>query len=319
MKRYGVLIILFFALIVVYSSYFIVNETEQVVITRFGKPVRQPITTAGIYFKIPLIDKANVFEKRILEWDSDRDEAIPTKDQKNIIIDATARWKIVDPLRFLETVRSEPQAQSRLDDIINSNIKDVITKHQLIEIVRNSNRVLDVIQEEFKEQAYAITQGQEEVTARIEFGREKLTREIITRSQPVIKSFGIELIDVRIKWLMYSQAVLESVYNRMISVYKIKAQNLRSEGDKKRSQIEGETEFEVKQIQSEAYRKAQEIRGEGDALAAKIYAEALSVDPEFYQFQKSLQAYDTAIDNNAFLIMGTDSEFFRVLKYGAKF
>jgi len=172
---------------------------------------------------------------------------------------------------------------------------------------------------ESQSESFVTTVGKKEVARRITSGREKLTREILKKSQPIIQNYGIELIDVRIKGLMYSKAVLESVYTRMISQYKIKAQNLRSEGDKKRAQIEGETEYEIKKINSTAYKQAQKIRGQGDATAAKTYADALQVDPKFYHFQKSLEAYDTAIDKNSFLIIGTDSEFFRVLKYGSKF
>lgn len=319
MKKNILIALFLIVMVVIYSSYFIVDETEQVVITQLGKPVRKPILDAGIYWKIPLIEKANFFEKRILEWDSQRDEAIPTLDKKNINIDATARWRIVDPLKFLQTVGSENAAQKYLDHNIDSNIREIINEHDLIEIVRNSNRVLEVIKTEFDDESFAVVQDKKEVAQLIIFGREKLTREILKKSQPVIKNYGIELIDVRIKRLMYSKAVLDAVYNRMISQYKIKAQNLRSEGDKKKAQIEGETEYEVKKIRSGAYKKAQKIRGEGDAIAAKTYADALQVDPNFYQFQKSLEAYDTAIDKNSFLIIGTDSEFFRVLKYGSKF
>lgn len=307
-------------LIVVYSSYYIVSETQQVVITRFGKPIGKSIKKAGIYFKIPVIDTANVFERRILEWDGDVSNPIPTRDKKNIIVDTTARWKIVDPLVFLQSVGTYRSAQTRLDDIIDSNVRDIISKHRLIEIVRNSNRVLDIIKKEFEAESLAITgSAEEEVTQEISLGREKITREILKKSQPIIAKYGIELIDVRIKGLMYSKAVLQTVYKRMISQYDIKAQNLRSEGDKKKSEIEGKTEFETKSIRSGAYMKAQIIRGQGDATAAKTYANALQVDPNFYQFQKSLEAYDTAIEKNSSIIIGMDSEFFRVLKLGAKY
>lgn len=317
MKRTVIAIAALITLIVVYSSYYIVNETQQVVVTRFGKPVSRPISHAGMYFKIPVIDTANLYEKRILEWDGDISTAIPTKDKKNIIVDATARWRITDPLVFLQSVGSEEAAQTRLDDIIDSNLRDTISKHQLIEIVRNSNRVLDVINREYLTEKLAIAQDKEEVTAKIELGRDKITREILKKSQPIIEKYGIELIDVRIKGLMYSQAVLETVYKRMISQYDIKAQNLRSEGDKKKAQIEGEMELEIKQIRSNAYKEAQTIRGEGDAQSTKTYADAYKVNPNFYQFQKSLEAYEHAIDENTTLIMGTDSEFYKVLKEGS--
>ena len=286
-------------------------------IARFGKPIGKPITAAGIYFKIPLIDKANFIEKRILEWDGDPNQ-IPTKDKKNIMVDSTARWKIVDPLVFLQSVGTEEAAHTRLDDIIDSSVRNTITTHDLIDIVRDSDRVIDVILQEYMMESFAVIQDQEAMAAKITQGRELLTRDILEKSRPIIKSYGIELIDVRIKGLMYSDAVLETVYQRMISQYGIKAQNLRSEGDKKKSKIEGDTELDVKTISSEAYKKTQIVRGEADAEAAKIYADVLQAEPEFYHFQRSLEAYENAINKNSTLIMGADSEFFRVLRDGDK-
>ncbi|MBU0506470.1 MAG: protease modulator HflC [bacterium] len=318
MKKIVTLIIFVLAITVVSSSFFIVNETEQVVITRFGKPVRNIIKSAGIYFKIPLVEKANIFEKRILEWDGHVDVSEPflTKDKKSIIVDTTARWRIKEPLQFLQAFHAEDRAQSRLDDIIDSNVRNVIQKMELIEVVRNSNRVLTVIHEENMNDEAALMQDIEEVAQQIHLGRDKITRMILEQSRKDMETWGVELIDVRIKGLIYSQSVLENVFNRMISQYGIKAQNLLSNGDRRRSEIEGKTELEVKQIRSEAYKNAQEIRGHGDATAAKIYAETLTIDPEFYHFQRSLDAYGKAIDKNSTLILGTESEFFRVLKKG---
>lgn len=317
MKKSVILIPVFLFLVLSYSSYFIVNEIQQAVITRFGKPIGQPITTAGVYFKIPLVDKVNFIEKRILEWDGDPNQ-IPTKDKKNIMVDATARWKIVDPLVFLQSVGTEEAAQTRLDDIIDSSVRNTITSHDLIEIVRDSDRVIDVVLQEYMMESFAVIQDQEAMAAKITRGREILTRDILEKSRPIIKSYGIELIDVRVKGLMYSDAVLETVYQRMISQYGIKAQNLRSEGDKKKSKIEGDTELDVKTISSEAYKKAQIVRGEADAEAAKIYADVLQAEPEFYHFQRSLESYENSINKNSTLIMGADSEFFRVLRDGDK-
>lgn len=316
MKKIISIIIAFFILGILFSSYFVVNEGEQVVITRFGKSIRQPITEAGIYFKTPIIDTANFFDKRIMEWDGDMTNPIPTKDKKNIIIDTTARWHIVDPLKFMQTVGNETGAQSRLDDIIDSNVRDIISKNDLIEIVRNSNRVIDVLKIEQQGESFNTQPDQEIISSLIQVGREKTTRMILKKSQPIIEKYGIELIDVRIKGAMYSAAVLETVYQRMISQYGIKAQNLRSEGDKKKAEIEGQTELDLKTIRSEAYKKSQLLRGEGDATAAKIYADALKIDPDFYGFQKSLEAYEQIINSNTSLIIGTDSEMFRVLKNG---
>ena len=315
MKKIIVSVIAFIMLIVLYSSYFIVNEIQQVIITRYGKTVGEPISKAGIYFKIHMVDKANYFERRILEWDGDPNQ-IPTKDKKNIMVDTTARWKIVDPLMFLQSVGSERSAQTRLDDIIDSSVRNVISQHDIIEIVRNSNRVVKIIKQESITESFASAEDQQTIAKTIEIGRDELTREILKKSKPIIKKYGIELIDVRIKGLMYSNAVLETVYQRMISQYGIKAQNLRSEGDKKKALIEGDTELDVKTIRSTAYKKSQTIRGEGDGEAAKIYAETLKIDPGFYHFQRSLDAYKQAVSKNSTFILSADSEFFRVLKNG---
>ncbi|MCP5464253.1 MAG: protease modulator HflC [Deltaproteobacteria bacterium] len=316
MKKIIFIIFLILGLVVVSSSYFVVNETEQVVITRFGAPVRNTIQKAGIYFKAPIVEQANFFEKRILEWDGEASKPIPTRDKKNIIIDATARWRITNPLVFLQSVGSMESAQSRLDDIIDSNVRDIVSKHSLVEIVRNSNRVINIIQQEYESESFAAVQDEESIIREIKDGRDQITRDVLKKSQPIIEKYGIKLIDVRIKGLIYSKVVLENVFRRMTSQYQIKAQNLRSEGDRKKSEIQGETEFELKEIESGAYKQAQIIRGEGDAEAARIYAETLSVDPDFYQFQRSLEAYQEAIKENAVLLMGTESEFFRVLKTG---
>jgi membrane protease subunit HflC len=317
MKKFFLFAFLFFAFIVFYSSYFIVNEIEQVIITRFGKPIGKPIAQSGLYFKTPIIDKANYFEKRILEWDGDPNQ-IPTKDKKNIAVDITARWKIIDPLKFFQTVGNEEGAQTRLDDIIDSAVRNEISNHNLIEIVRNSDRILNVIKKEYELEGLGITQDQEEIADQIKVGRDKLTREILAAATASVEKFGIKLIDVRIKGLMYSQAVLQTVYQRMISQYGIKAQNLRSEGDKKKSKIEGEQELEVKTISSGAFKKSQEIRGQADAEAAKIYANALNVDAEFYHFQRSLETYKNMIGANTTIILGSDSELFKVLKSAGK-
>ena len=186
----------------------------------------------------------------------------------------------------------------------------------MIDIVRNSDRVLKVIQKEYETESFAVAQDLETVINKIQVGRDSITRDILKKSLPIIEKYGIQLIDVRIKGLIYSQTVLENVYNRMISQYEIKSQNLRSEGDKKKSQIRGKMELEIKKIQSEAYKQAQTIRGQGDADAAKIYADALTRGAEFYHFQRSLEAYGKAIDKNSTIVIGTDSEFYRVLKNG---
>jgi membrane protease subunit HflC len=316
MKKIVFIVFALIAFIVVYSSYFIVNETEQVVITRFGDPVGKPIMKAGVYFKIPVIDTANYIDKWIQEWDGNVENAIPTRDKKNIIVDTTARWKIVDPLLFIQTVGSTTAAHSRLDDIVDSNVRDIISRHDLIEIVRNSNRVVEVINKDESADLIAAVEDTGTLLSTIQKGRDAITREILSKSKPIIEKYGIELIDVRIKGLMYSKAVLENVYARMNTEYGVKAQRLRSEGDRQKLQIQGQTEYQVKKIRSEAYAKAQGIKGEADATATKIYADAYQMDPAFYNFQKSLEAYQNGVDKNTTLIIGTDAQFFKTLKSG---
>jgi membrane protease subunit HflC len=293
------------------SGFYTVNETQQVVITRFGRTIGEPIRSPGIYFKTPLIDKATMFEKRILEWDGDTNQ-IPTKDKKYIIVDTTARWKIVNPLVFLQTVGNETNAHSRLDDIIDSTVRNEISSHNLIEIVRNSNRVVDVLIEESSD----IGSGEESHVDKIEVGREQITRNILKKASPIIQRYGIELIDVRIKGLNYEASVEDKVYNRMISERNKIAEKLRSEGLAERAKIQGKLNLELKTIESLAYRKAQEIKGEADAEAAKIYATAFNLDPSLYRFLTSLESYDYAIGKNSTVILSTDAELLKVLKNG---
>lgn len=313
MKSKLILAILVVALFVALSCFFIVKETQQVVITRFGRPIGQPITTAGLHFKMPLIDKTVVFEKRVLEWDGDPNQ-IPTRDKKYILVDSTARWKIVDALTFLQTVGNETGAQSRLDDIIDSSIRNEITQHDLIEIVRNSNRVLNILNDESEE-----TTAEDELGAvNITVGRELITRNVLKDAQIIIRKYGIELTDVRIKGLNYEASVQEKVFNRMISERKKIAEKIRSEGLAEKAKIDGKRHLELKTIEAKAYREAEEVRGEADALSTKTYAEAYLVDADFYNFMASLKSYTDIIDKNGVLIMGTDTEFLKVLKSAGK-
>jgi membrane protease subunit HflC len=311
MKALITVLILLAALGVSSAGFFTVNETEQVVVTRFGRTVGETLKTPGLYFKVPLVDKAIFFEKRTLEWDGDANQ-IPTKDKKYIMVDTTARWRITDPLTFLQTVGNENGAQTRLDDIIDSSVRNEISSHNLIEIVRNSNRVIGVLREELKESQ---TEEESSVDA-IAIGREKITRNILQKAKPTIEKYGIELIDVRIKGLNYEASVEEKVYGRMISERNKIAEKLRSEGLAEKAKIQGKLNLELKTIESEAYKKAQEIKGEADAAATKIYASAFGADPELYNFLTSLEAYDTAIGANGTLVLSTNSEFFKVLKNG---
>ena len=259
----GVLLIL---IVVVFISgvMFIVDETKQVVITQFGRPVGQPITDAGLYFKTPFIQKTHYFEKRLLEWDGDPNQ-IPTKDKRYIWIDVTARWKISDALTFLQSVGNELGAHSKLDNIVNSATRDVITSQLLVEAIRNTNRIMDT--KDAGEVVFAIEAGVE----KIEVGRQNLTGMILDKAKVLAPQYGIELVDVRIKRINYVKAVGKKVYERMIAERKRAAEKYRSEGQGKRAEIEGQTDKELKQISSEAYRKSQVLRGKADAEITKIY------------------------------------------------
>jgi membrane protease subunit HflC len=309
MKRYAIVLaaLLFLALVVLVSSLYVVDETQQVVITQFGESIGEPIRDAGLYFKSPFIQRANYFERRILEWDG-RPNQIPTRDKKYIWVDTTARWRIADPLKFLQSVSNETGAQARLDDIIDSATRDAITSHLLVEAVRNTNQLLERATEELEEL------GTAEALEQIEVGREKLTREILEQARELAPPYGIELIDVRIKRIDYVTEVRQKVYERMISERRRAAEQYRSEGQGKKAEIDGEMAKELKRITSEAYRTAQEIEGKADAEAIRIYAEAYSRDPEFYSFLKTLETYKETIDSDTTIILSTDSAYFEYLE-----
>ncbi|MDP8253341.1 MAG: protease modulator HflC [Candidatus Kaelpia aquatica] len=283
-----------------------VDETKQVVITQFGRPIIE-IVDAGLYLKKPFIQQARYFEKRILEWDGDANQ-IPTKDKRYIWVDTTARWRIDNPLKFLESVGSEVLAHARLDDIINSATRDAVTSHSLVETVRNSNTILESLSED------ADVVMNEEAVERIELGREKLENIIFQKAKIIVVQYGIELIDLRIKRVDYVSEVRKKVYDRMIAERKRAAEQYRSEGRGRRAEIEGLMEKELKRISSEAYRTAQKIKGQADAESTKIYAQAYEEDPEFYAFIKTLDTYKNTIDENTILLLTTDSEYYQLLK-----
>ena len=289
------------------GAMYIVDETKQVVITQFGDPVGDSITTAGLRFKLPFVQQANYFEKRILEWDGDPNQ-IPTRDKKYIWVDAYARWKIVDALKFLQSVGNEMSAQARLDDIVNSATRDIITGHLLVEAVRNTNRILDI--EEIK----ADVSVAEEALERVEIGRDGLEKLILAKARKLAPQYGIELVDVRIKRINYVEDVRRKVYERMMAERKRAAEQYRSEGRGKSAEIEGQLGKELKQITSEAYRKAEVLKGAADAETIKIYADAYNNDPEFYSFIKTLKTYEKTIDDKSTVILTTDSDYYKYLK-----
>jgi membrane protease subunit HflC len=309
MKPKALIIIVVIVLMVfVYNAAYTVDETEQVVITQFGRIIGQPKVVPGLKFKIPFIQKANYFAKNLLGWDGDPGQ-IPTLDKTFIWVDTFARWKIVDPITFFQTVNNRFNAIGKLNDIIDPAVRNAITSHRLISAVRNSNREMDTAEigredeSENKRDTYAI-----------EIGRGEITRGILAQAQPKLTAFGIELVDVKIKRINYVEQVRKSVYGRMIAERKQIAEKFRSEGKGEARKILGEKERYLKQITSEAYRTAQEIKGEADAKATAIFAGAFSVDPEFYSFTKTLEIYNEALDKDSELILSTDSEFFKYLK-----
>jgi len=296
-------------LLVISGAMYTIDETQQVVITQFGEPIGEPIIKAGLHFKMPFIQQANYFDKRILEWDGNPNQ-IPTKDKRYIWVDTTARWKIVDALKFLQSVSSETGAHARLDDIIDSATRDFITSHKLVEAARNTNRIIDETSSKQDESTDQIAGELEE----IDFGRDALTRGILREASKIVPQYGIELVDVRIKRINYVSEVQKKVFDRMISERKRAAEQYRSEGQGKKAEIEGQMGKELKQIRSEAYRVAEEKKGKGDAEATDIYADAYNRDPEFYAFLKTLDTYKDTVDKDSTLILTTNSEYLSYLK-----
>ena len=308
MKMTRLAIVAFLAVllfIVLSNSLYTVKETEQVVITQFGKPVGKPVVTPGLKMKMPFVQKVFAFEKRFLEWDGDPNQ-IPTKDKRFIWVDSYARWRITDPLLFFQRLHDERGAQSRLDDILDGETRNTIAKHELIDLVRSTNRPF-VVAEDVAELS------QPEAAERVEFGREKLTAEVLQSARRRTGDLGIEILDFRIKQINYVDEVRQEVYARMISERKRIAERYRSEGAGEAARIAGEKDRELRVIESEAYRAAQEIRGKADAQAADIYAAAYNRDPEFYRFLKSMGTLEESLDEETMLLLSTDSELLRYL------
>jgi membrane protease subunit HflC len=309
MRLKGISIVLLLAAAaVVYDAAFVVDETEQVVLTQFGRIVGEPIQNPGLRFKLPFIQKTNYFQKNLLEWIGDPGQ-IPTLDKTFIWVDTFARWKIVDPIRFFQTVNNRLSATSRLNDIIDPSVRNAITSHRLIEAVRKSNRELDTTEIGLEEQ-----EKKPQSFFTIGVGREKITQGVLEQAQPKLSELGIELVDVKIRRINYVEEVRKSVYDRMIAERKQIAEKFRSEGKGEAQKILGEKEKELQAITSGAYRIAQEVKGLADAEATQIYAQAHGVDPAFYSFVQSLEIYGDAFDKNSALVIGTDSELFRFLK-----
>jgi membrane protease subunit HflC len=305
------LVVAVVAILFVFTAAYVVDETEQVVVTQFGKVVGKPKSEPGLYFKIPFIQNTNYFPKNLLQWDGDPGQ-IPTLDKTYIWVDTFARWRIVDPITFFQTVNNTTSAQGRLDDIIDPAVRNLITENRLIETVRKTNRELDTYE-------IGLEDIKERPSYRILTGREKITKQIMEQAQPKLAKFGIELVDVKIKRINYVEQVRDSVYGRMIAERKQIAEKFRSEGMGEARKILGEKERDLKRITSEAYKIAEEIKGKADAESTKLYAQAFGVDPDFYSFIKTLEIYSDALDKDTSLVLSTDSEFFKYLKgYSSK-
>ena len=307
----GLIIVLgAFALIL---SAFVVDEAEQAIITQFGRPVGEPIMTPGVHLKVPFIQAVHFFDKRFLEWDGAPNQ-IPTKDKRFIWVDTYARWRIHDPLLFYQRVQNERGAHTRLDDILDGQTRNVIANNNLVEVIRTTNR---------KFEASAEIGGVEssEASARIELGREKMTRLVIEAAAPRLKELGIELLDLRLKRINYVEEVQKKIYERMITERKRIADQFRSEGQGEAAKIIGDRERDLKKIESEAYRTAQEIRGKADAEATAIYAAAYNQSADsraFYRFVKTMDTYKNTLSERDWLVLSTKGDFFKFLDHSGK-
>ena len=311
--KIGSLVILGLAVFVLMSSVYTVNEVEQMIITQFGKPVGEAVKTAGLKVKIPFIQEVNPIDKRVLEWDGSPSD-MPTKDKLYITVDLFARWRIVDPLQYFLRLRDERSAQSRLDDILGSETRNAVAKHELIEIIRTTkdriplrDSLLSGTQEELKMGSLVP----------IHRGRKAVEEEIFTAAAEKVQVFGIELLDIRFMRINYNQSVRPKIYDRMISERRQIAERFLSEGNGEAARIRGNRMRDLNKIQSEAYREVEEIRGMADAKATEIYAQAYNQSPEaveFYEFTRTMQSYKDIIADNSTLVLSTDSDLFKFLQ-----
>ena len=293
------------------SSLYTVSEVEQVIITQFGKPVGAPVTTAGLKLKVPFIQNVNPIEKRILEWDGNPSD-MPTKDKLYIAVDLFARWRITDPLQYFLRLRDERSAQSRLDDILGSETRNAVAKHELIEIIRTTRDRVPL-------RDALLTNAEPGLGSLvpIQKGRKLVEQEIFVAAAEKVRVFGIELLDIRFKRIHYNESVRPKIYDRMISERRQIAERFLSEGHGEAARISGNRLRDLNKIQSEAYRQVEEIRGAADAKATEIYASAYNQSPEaveFYEFSRTLQAYKSIITENTTLVLSTDSDLFKFLK-----
>jgi membrane protease subunit HflC len=308
MKQLSLFVVAVIILLIIAAlggAFYKVEEWQQVIITQFGRPVGDPVTTPGLKIKTPFVQTANYFDKRFLEWDGDPNQ-VTTKDKRFIWVDTYARWRISDPLLFFQRLTNERGAQSRLDDILNGETRTTIAKHDLIELVRSTNR----------EFVSSTDTTDTEAQTKIGFGRSVLQTEVLNTAKKRIAEadLGIELLDFQFKRINYVEQVRTDVYARMISERQRIAEEYRSEGAGEAARILGSKDRDLKEITSEAYRKAQEIKGRADAEAADIYARAYNRDPDFYRFLKTMEVYTRTMDKDTILLLSTDGEFLKYLE-----
>ena len=299
------------AVFILTSALYAVSEIEQVIITQFGRPVGAAVTTAGLKLKVPFIQEVNRIDKRILEWDGSPTD-MPTEDKLYISVDLFARWRIKDPLQYFLRLRDERSAQSRLDDILGSETRNAVAKHQLIEIIRTTKDRLPL-----RDASLADANNVVGALVPIEKGRKQVEEELFAAASQKVQVFGIELMDIRFKRINYNESVRPKIYDRMISERRQIAERFRSEGNGEAARIVGNRERDLNKVQSEAYRSVEGIRGEADARATEIYARAYNQSPEavqFYEFTRTMDTYKAVIATNTTLVLSTDSELFKFLK-----
>ncbi len=316
MKSLVLLLVAAVVLIIGRGAFYTVNPSQQVIITQFGQPVGEPVTEPGLHMKTPFIQVVNRVPKQILEWDGARNE-MPTKDKLYISVDTFARWRITQPLEYFRRLRDERSAQSRLEDILGSETRNAVAKHDLIEIIRTTQDRKPAKDETLEEMTGGAPTGSIGVLQPIKKGRTKIESEIENTAREKLAEFGIELLDVRFKRINYNQSVVEKIYERMISERQQIASRFRSEGEGAAARILGDKERDLNMIESEAYRKVQEIRGAADAKATEIYAAAYNQGPEaseLYEFLKTMETYQTVLGKETTLVLSTDSDLFKFLK-----
>ena len=313
LKQFAILAILVAGLFVLMSSIYTVDEVEQAIITQFGKPVGEPVVEAGLKFKVPFIQEVNPIDKRVLEWDGPPSD-MPTKDKLYISVDLFARWKIVDPLQYFLRLRDERSAQSRLDDILGSETRNAVAKHELIEIIRTTKDRVPL-----RDTILASSEQESNMGSLvpIEKGRKQVEQEIFAAASEKVGVFGIELLDIRFKRINYNESVRPKIYDRMISERRQIAERFLSEGNGEAARIRGNRVRDLNKIQSEAYRAVEEIRGVADAKATEIYAGAYNRSPlavEFYEFTRTMASYPTIFGESTTVVLSTSSDLFKFLK-----